>query len=70
MKKRMMAAVCGLLCLMAVSAQEVKRPDSYNYKRGTEAIQNGNNEEALEYLNKDIEIDNATRMLKITHVKR
>lgn len=32
----------------------IKRPDSYNYTRGVEAIQNNKAEEALEYLNKEI----------------
>lgn len=36
------------------SAQNIKRPDSYNYTRGVEAIQNSNLEEALDYLNKEV----------------
>jgi len=46
-----------LLCLLIpywVFAQNFKRPDSYNYSRGIEAIQNENTDEALEYLNKEI----------------
>ena len=31
------------------------RPDTYNYLRGMEELRNGNNEEALEFLNKEIE---------------
>lgn len=42
------------LCTTSVWAQKVKRPDSYNYNRGVEAIQNNNAEESLEYLNKEI----------------
>ena len=42
------------LCSIQIVAQKVKRPDSYNYTRGVEAIQNNNVEEALEYLNKEI----------------
>lgn len=38
-----------------VSAQSIKRPDTYNYNRGVEAIQNNNAEEALEYLNKELD---------------
>lgn len=34
--------------------QNIKRPESYNYQRGVEAIQNDNLQEALEYFNKDI----------------
>lgn len=36
-------------------AQKFNHPDSYNYSRGVEAIQNNNAEEALQYLNKEIE---------------
>lgn len=44
-----------VMCLSAtVFADNIKRPDSYNYTRGVEAIQNNNVEEALEYLNKEI----------------
>ena len=35
-------------------AQKIKRPDSYNYTRGVEALQNNNVMEALEYLNKEV----------------
>lgn len=45
--------VC-LLCGTMTFAQDVKRPEGYNYQRGVEAIQNDNKSEALEYLNKDI----------------
>ena len=44
--------VIGMTC--SISAQNIKRPDSYNYNRGVEAIQNNNTEEALEYLNKEL----------------
>ena len=37
------------LCGYAQDAKTIEsRPDSYNYLRGVEAVQNGNNEEALE----------------------
>lgn len=35
-------------------ADNIKRPDSNNYSRGVEAINNNNAEEALDYLNKEI----------------
>ena len=41
-------------CSSAIYADNIKRPDSYNYTRGVEAINKNNTEEALEYLNKDI----------------
>lgn len=43
------------LCSTSVWAQKFNRPDSYNYTRGIEAIQNNNADEALEYLNKEIQ---------------
>ena len=39
---------------MSVFAQNIKRPDSYNYQRGIEAIQEEKMGDALEYFNKDI----------------
>lgn len=39
---------------ITISAQNIKRPESYNYNRGVEAVQNEKTEEALEYLNKEI----------------
>lgn len=54
MKTRVLLTIYGLLCGTLVFAQGFKRPDSYNYQRGVEAIQNDNPQEALDYLNKDI----------------
>lgn len=46
----------GILSLSdAFFAQNVKRPATHNYNRGEEAIQNNNAEEALEYLNKELD---------------
>lgn len=54
--KRIFIILLGIIGLTnIVSAQNIKRPDSYNYNRGVEAIQNNNAEEALEYLNKELE---------------
>lgn len=44
-----------VLCSSAIFADNIKRPDSYNYSRGVEAINNNNAEEALDYLNKEID---------------
>ena len=43
-----------VLCSSVMLADNIKRPDSYNYSRGVEAINNNNAEEALDYLNKEI----------------
>lgn len=43
-----------VLCSSVMLADNIKRPDSYNYNRGVEAINNNNAEEALDYLNKEI----------------
>lgn len=52
MRKYLIVAM--LFCCSIAFAQNVKRPDTYNYNRGVEAIQNNNAEEALEYLNKEL----------------
>ena len=53
--KRILSLLLGLFALInIVSAQNIKRPDTYNYNRGVEAIQNNNAEEAIEYLNKEL----------------
>ena len=44
-----------VLCSSVMLANNIKRPDSYNYSRGVEAINNNNAEEALDYLNKEID---------------
>ena len=43
-----------VLCSSVMLADNIKRPDSYNYSRGVEAINNNNAEEALDYLTKEI----------------
>ena len=52
----MRAILLSLLiaCSSALYADNIKRPDSYNYTRGMEAIQNNNLEDAINYLNKEI----------------
>lgn len=46
--------VCLVLSTTFVFSQDIKRPDSYNYTRGFEALENNKTEEALEYFNKEI----------------
>ena len=56
MKRLILLVIIALLLGVEISfAQNIKRPDSYNYSRGVEAIQNNNAEEALEYLNEELE---------------
>lgn len=47
--------LASLLIGISAFAQNVKRPESYNYQRGVEAVQNEKVDEALEYFNKDIQ---------------
>ena len=54
-KTYFLAIITFLFGVQFAIAQNIKRPDSYNYSRGVEAIQNNNAEEALEYLNKELE---------------
>lgn len=43
-----------LLSICQVEAQNIKRPESYNYQRGIEAMQEEKNEEAIDFFNKDL----------------
>lgn len=54
MRKYLFTIMLSFLLLANTTAQNVKRPDSYNYTRGVEAINNNNAEEALDYLNKEV----------------
>lgn len=42
------------MSISQIGAQNIKRPDSYNYQRGLEALREENTESALEFFNKDI----------------
>ena len=42
-------------CFNSLEAQNVKRPESYNYQRGLEAMQEEKFDEAIDYFNKDIQ---------------
>ena len=47
--------VIGMLVIaLSVDAQTVERPESYNYQRGLEALQEEKHQKALEYFNKDL----------------
>lgn len=54
MKKILITFVFCTISGITIFAQNVKRPDSYNYQRGIEAIQEEKMGDALEYFNKDI----------------
>ena len=54
MKKILFTIVFCTISGITIFAQNVKRPDSYNYQRGIEAIQEEKMGDALEYFNKDI----------------
>ena len=49
-----MIATMLLLGFCQVEAQNIKRPESYNYQRGLEAMQEEKNDEAIDYFNKDL----------------
>lgn len=53
--KQIIISVLLLLCSGQVLAQNIKRPESYNYQRGHEAMQEQKYDEAIEYFNKDIQ---------------
>ena len=51
---RILLSLLAMGITMSGFAQNIKRPDSYNYQRGIEAIQEEKMGDALEYFNKDI----------------
>lgn len=55
--RKLITLFCLFCCILASNAEDIKRPDSYNYTRGVEAMHQGNYPEALEYLNKELEND-------------
>ena len=52
--KQIIISTMLLFGVCHAEAQNIKRPDSYNYQRGIEAIQDEKMGDALEYFNKDI----------------
>lgn len=55
MNRIIIITLASLLIGISAFAQNVKRPESYNYQRGVEAVQNEKVDESLEYFNKDIQ---------------
>lgn len=54
MKKLLFALSFVVWMIGCANGQNIKRPESYNYLRGMEAVQNKNSQEALDYFNRDI----------------
>lgn len=50
----MLMALIMTMASSIVNGQNIKRPESYNYMRGVEAVRNQQSEEALEFFNKDL----------------
>lgn len=48
--KRTLSLLLLAVCATLVCAKEPQRPTSYNYQRGIEAIENGDDEEGEKYL--------------------
>ncbi len=55
MKSKMLLAICFLCCIDSIWAQNVKRPETYNYQRGLEAMQEEKIDEAIDFFNKDLQ---------------
>lgn len=53
--KSIMLALCLLVAGVGMKAQNVKRPESYNFRKGVEAYQNKDFQGAMESLNKELE---------------
>lgn len=54
MRKLVLLLVLSFVAFMAKADDKVKRPDTYNYNRGMEEMNNNNWEEALDYFNKEL----------------
>ena len=69
MKQIIIAALLMLGMCQAI-AQNIKRPESYNYQRGREAMQEQKYDEAIEFFNKDIQENpkNGYHMLLICYL--
>lgn len=52
--KKIITLLFLVMCITAINAQDIKRPESYNYTRGVEAIQQENYKDAIDFLNKEI----------------
>ena len=70
MKRNIVIITCVMLSLAAFS-QNIKRPESYNYQRGLEAMQEEKVDEALEYFNKDLQENpkNGYSYVWIAHIR-
>ena len=55
MKQKILLVAAAILCCTMSFAKTQKQPDSYNYKRGVDAIQEFKNDEAIRYLNREID---------------
>ena len=54
MKKALLTMVVALMATMSVWAQKLKRPDTYNYNRGVELLNNGEYNEGVKYLESEL----------------
>ena len=52
--KRYLVFIAVCMLYLTSYTQNIKRPESYNYQRGREAMQEQKYEEAIDYFNKDI----------------
>ena len=54
MKKVLLLLIIVMFCCNINADDKVKRPESYNYKRGIEAMQEDKTDEAIDFFNKDL----------------
>ena len=54
MRKALLTMAVALMATVSVSAQKVKHPDTYNYNRGVELLNNGEFEEGIKYLESEL----------------
>ena len=53
--KRSIFVFAAIVCCVITAFAEVKEPDNYTYRRGVEAIQDGDSEKGIELLNREIQ---------------
>lgn len=51
--KRINFILAALFCCLLCNA-EIKEPDTYNYRRGVEALRDGETEKGIEMLNREL----------------
>ena len=63
MKKLVLTMMVALMATVSVCAQKVRRPDTYNFNRAMELVENGELDEGLKYLKAELKENRIAIML-------